>query len=239
MRLSLLLCLVTLLSLEQTSSSRAQANEEDFEVKGRIVLFDWRRHGLEDTFEEDFVVRISASKEQLPRYVRVIHPGVASLAPEEVKRKYRLEQHLFIGRGDLWTFRLRRPQKGTLDQDFCNRSHEPIDVKDELGSVQLPAYFPTPGSLGEKVPALASLPCFILTERPTGQKASARGFNFSDSDLQPQYRGTRTGRNDDNNRKVNHRKALLGSPGRNSHSVGRDLAFRPKKSSGSSYLLFG
>ena len=175
MRLSLLLCLVTLLSLEQTSSSRAQANEEDFEVKGRIVLFDWRRHGLEDTFEEDFVVRISASKEQLPRYMRVIHPGVASLAPEEVKRKYRLEQHLFIGRGELWTFRLRRPQKGTFDQDFCNRSHEPIDVKDKFRIGTTFSVLSDARVAGRKSTALASLPCFILTERPTGQKAEACG----------------------------------------------------------------
>lgn len=176
MKLSLLVCLViTLLSLEQRSAvSCVQTNEEFFEVKGRIVLFDWRRHGLEDTFEEDFVVRLSASKKGLPRYVRVIYPGVAYLAPEELKAKYKLAQHLFVGRGDLWTFRLRRPQKGTLDQDLCNRSHEQMNVTDELGTVQLPAYFPTPGALREKVPALASLPCFIMTEHPSGENASAR-----------------------------------------------------------------
>src|SRR5215203_3699923 len=45
---------ITLLSLEQRSAvSRPQTNEDFFEAKGRIVLFDWRRHGLEDTFEED------------------------------------------------------------------------------------------------------------------------------------------------------------------------------------------
>src|SRR5687768_10623939 len=115
MRVSLLVCLViTLLSLEQKSSaSRTRTDEEIFKVKGRIVLFDWRRHGLEDTFEEDFVVRLSVSKKGLPRYVRVVYPGVAYLAPEELKAKYRLAQQLFVGRGDLWTFRLRRPQKGT------------------------------------------------------------------------------------------------------------------------------
>ena len=176
MKVSLLLCLVIiLLSLEQrNAASRAQTNQDFFEVKGRIVLFDWRRHGLEDTFEEDFVVRLSVSKNGLPRYVRVIHPGVAYLAPEELKAKYKLAQHLFVGRGDLWRFRLRLPQKGTLEQDLCNRAHQPLNVTDELGSVKLPAYFPTPGALGEKVPALASLPCFILTEHPIGEKASAR-----------------------------------------------------------------
>lgn len=176
MRLSLLVCLaILLLSLDQRSAvSRTQMNEETFEAKGRIVLFDWRRHGLEDTFEEDFVVRLSVSKNGLPRYVRVVYPGVAYLAPEELKAKYRLAQQLFVGRGDLWTFRLRRPQKGTLEQSFCNRSHQPFNVTDELGSVKLPAFFPTPGALGEKVPALASLPCFIMTEHPSGENASAR-----------------------------------------------------------------
>ena len=175
MRLSLVVCLViTLLSLEQISAvSRAQTDEEIFEVKGRIVLFDWRRHGLEDTFEEDFVARVYVSKKGLPRYVRVVYPGVAYLAPEEHKSKYRLAQQLFVGRGNLWTFRLRHPQKGTLEQSLCNRSHEPINVTDELGSAQLPAYFPTPGALGEKVPALASLPCFVMTEHPRSENSSA------------------------------------------------------------------
>ena len=176
MKKEFLVCMmVTILSLLHASArSLAQTNEEIFEVKGRIVLFDWRRHGSKDTFEEDFVVRLSVSKKGLPNYVRVVYPGVAYLAPEELKAKYKLAQHLFVGRGDLWTFRLRRPQTGTLEQSFCNRSHQPFDVTDELGSVKLPAHFPTPGALGEKVPALASLPCFIMTEHPGSEKTSSR-----------------------------------------------------------------
>lgn len=167
--------LITVLLLEQMSAvSRAQTNEEFFEIKGRVVLFDWRRHGLESTFEEDFVVRLSISIKGLPRYVRVVYPGVAYLAPEDLKAEYRLAQRLFVGRGNLWMFRLRRPQKGTLEQDLCHRNYESINVIDELGSVQLPAYFPTPGSLGEKVPPLTSLPCFIMTEHPRVENSSAR-----------------------------------------------------------------
>ena len=158
--------IVLLLSLQQDGSvTKPSQAGEALEVKGHVVLFDWSLHGLGSRSAEDLVVRLSEPRRTLPRYVRVVYPGVAELAPDEIKAKYGLSNQLFVGRGAVWTFQLLSP-KGLGEESLCDRNYLPVKVTDELGSIEIPQFFPTPGTPGEKVPTLSSLPCFMMIEHP-------------------------------------------------------------------------
>lgn len=170
MKTMLMLSVLTFWLFGQVSSlSSAQQNEPTIELVGRVVLFDWGLHTYEARYAEDLVVRVHNPVNSEEAYVRIVYVGVAELAPEELKAKYRLNNALFVGRGTLWKFRLRRPQ-AHLDVIECGTTYEFHTVSDELGTAKIPRYFPSPGAIGENVPAVSTLPCYLMTDKPTKEK---------------------------------------------------------------------
>lgn len=139
-------------------------------IRGQVVMFDWWLHST-DGFAEDFVVRVTDDAGNPPKYIRVVYPGPPlfsdaddKLTPDEIRKKYQLPKSLFVARGDVWRFRL----IDSADYWYyaCARSYSPIKLSDVRGKVEVPPFVKTPGALGEEVPPVESLRCFVLEQRP-------------------------------------------------------------------------
>ncbi len=143
----------------------AHPTSDVLSMRGRVVMFDWSLHSLDHTYAEDLVVRTTEPRGGTPRYIRVVYPGVAHLAPGGVKASYALPRGLFVARGDVWTFRLHEGSR--YPWAACRRNFSRIRLSDDLGTIELPPFSRTPGADSEAIPSLDSLPCFVMEDRPT------------------------------------------------------------------------
>jgi hypothetical protein len=153
------------LAFQQAEPVHNFSPKSDFELQGRIVLYDWDLH--ESTLSDDFVFMISDNPSYDFAYVRVIYrPFWGFDAPKATDRDG-LDRMAFIGRGPRWRLSLYVPQNDE-ERSACNTVGLNPKYQDETGSGEILRYIPTPGATTAetgKIPPLASLPCFILNHK--------------------------------------------------------------------------
>jgi hypothetical protein len=125
---------------------------------GRIVLFAWWLRWL--NAGDDFVVRV-VEKDGTRRYVRVIYVR----NPQAPKGDYPLlDPRAFVGKGPPWTFYVVMPQSPIHAELQC-RIQPDYAYKDGNETGTIPAYIRTPGAERDEIPALETLPCYLLVRK--------------------------------------------------------------------------
>ena len=124
-------------------------------IRGRIVLFAWPLQWL--NAGGDFVVR-AVDKDGSRRYVRVIY-----IRNPQAPRGYYppLDPMAFVGKGPPWTFYVVKPEYPELE---C-RVQPDYNYQDGNEKGTIPAYIKTPGAERDEIPALESLPCYLLVRK--------------------------------------------------------------------------
>jgi hypothetical protein len=119
------------------------------------VLFNWVLQW--NSGEGDFVVRV-IEKNGERRYVRVVYVR----DPHAPKGYYPpLDPMAFVGKGPPWTFYVVKPEYPKLE---C-RVQPDYNYQDGNEKGTIPAYIKTPGAERDEIPALESLPCYLLVRK--------------------------------------------------------------------------
>jgi hypothetical protein len=140
----------------QTSPENGNSKRIDLDLRGRIVLYHWVAHEL--TMADRFVVKTEDKKHP---YVRVIYmPFWGFDAPTATERD-RLDRQAFVAHGSMWTFFVHSPDDGQQEID-CQDVDTTERYRDETGEGEIPLFVPTPGTDISEIPAIATLPCYIL-----------------------------------------------------------------------------
>lgn len=162
-RASLVFGLAMVLSVSGSLAQRAKTtqlpemNQSSVIIRGRIVLYAWWPHEL--TVSDDFVVRTVPDAASEPQFFRIVYSPVS---PEEKgNSSYRLDRLAFVGRGTIWTFNVHFPQTAQEKMDCGELSHD-VSIKDEQGTVKIPAYVRSPGTDEANIPSITALPCYVL-----------------------------------------------------------------------------
>jgi hypothetical protein len=122
----------------------------------------------------DFVVRV-VEKNGERRYVRVLYVR-DSHAPKGYYPP--LDPMAFVGKGPPWTFYVVKPKYPDL-QCRIQPDHNYEDGN-EKGTI--PAYIRTPGAERDEIPALESLPCYLLVRNGLIPPPGAGGALLSPKD---------------------------------------------------------
>lgn len=145
------------LSAQNPLDQGALSGQAPVVIKGRIVLYAWWPHEL--TASDDFVVQTVRDATTEAQFFRIVYSPVS---PEEHdKPSYRLDRLAFVGRGIIWSFDVHVPQTAQEKMDCDELSHD-VSVKDEQGAAKIPAYVRSPGAGDVNVPAVKTLPCYVL-----------------------------------------------------------------------------
>jgi hypothetical protein len=124
-------------------------------IRGRIVLFNWAVQWL--NAGSDFVVRV-VEKNGERRYVRVIY-----VRDNHAPKGYYppLDAMAFVGQGPPWTFYVVKPTHAELQ---CRiQPNQTYEDGNETGTI--PAYIKTPGAERDEIPAMETLPCYLLVRK--------------------------------------------------------------------------
>jgi hypothetical protein len=155
MRFSLLVGLILLLAQEPGPPLPTFEAPSGELLQGRIVLFNWMLQW--HSGEGDFVVRV-VEKNGERRYVRVVYVR----NPHAPKGHYPpLDPMAFVGKGAPWTFYLVKPKYPDLQ---CKIQPD-YSCQDGNEKGTIPAYTRTPGAERDEIPALETLPCYLLVRK--------------------------------------------------------------------------
>jgi hypothetical protein len=139
------------------TSLAGQSNASvSYDLRGRIVLYDWFSH--EQTSNDEFVVKTTDPK--LP-YVRLIYRAYWGFDAPSSSAKDVLDRWAFIGHGALWAFSAQSPETSG-EKGACVFSVTGFKYEDETGNGEVPRFIPTPGADVAGIPPITTLPCFIL-----------------------------------------------------------------------------
>jgi len=121
-------------------------------IRGRIVLFNWKLQW--QSGEGDSVVRV-VNGDGSRHYVRIVYVRT----PHAPSGYYPpLDLMAFVGKGPPWVFYVVKPVHPEL-QCVIQPDYSYNDGN-ERGTI--PAYVRTPGAEQDEVPALETLPCYLL-----------------------------------------------------------------------------